>query len=289
MRITLLLFAFVALVGCQQKKIDRMQAVQDSLAQVAEVKDVAINDFIGTMNAIQTNLDSIKRLEDIVNISSSKNAEPKASDRQKILQDLSVISSLLEQNRELVANQTKKLNNSTYKVSEMQKMLDRMNRQLEEKDVEIATLRTEMEQLHLNISTLNQSLLAAEEQAEEQARVIEEKTTTIDEQVKQMNTAYYVFGTAKELIENGIVEREGGFLGLGRSLKFRKDFNPDLFTEIDVREVHDISLNAKKAKVITTHPAASFDLIGDEKIEKLVINDPERFWETNRYLVLVVN
>lgn len=289
MKKLIILFSVIFLVSCQQKKLDRMQSVQDSLQHVEVSKDSAITDFIGTMNSIQANLDSIKQLEEIVNIRSKSNSEPKSSDRENILSDISVINKLLQQNRQMIADQKKKLGFSSYRVKEMQEMLNRMNDQLKIKDNEIAELRAQLENLHVNISGLNQNLLVAQERAQKQAQEITEKSGTIDQQTKKLNTAFYVFGTAKELVENGIVEKEGGFLGLGRTLKFRKDFNPDVFTEIDIRKVNEISLNAKKAKVITTHPAQSYELVGNDPVEKLVIQDPEKFWETNKYLVIVVN
>jgi outer membrane lipoprotein-sorting protein len=287
-----LLFILVALLilgSCQQKKLDRMQEVQDSLEQVAANKDSSITDFIGTMNQIQANLDSIKKLEEIVDIESQSSAEPKSTTRQKVLRDIAMINELLKINRELIASQQKKMDFSSYKMNEMQEMLNMMSTQLETKDAEIIALQEELQRLQLNITDLNQDLMAAQERTEEQARLLEEKTSTIGQQTSALNTAYYVFGTTKELVENGIVEKEGGFLGIGRSLKFRKDFNPDLFTKVDIREVNEISLNSKKAKVITTHPANSYELVGDDLIEKLVITNPDRFWETNRYLVIVVN
>ncbi|WP_299578157.1 hypothetical protein [uncultured Sunxiuqinia sp.] len=289
MKKLLILSLVVLLASCNQKKLDRMQVVQDSLQQVAETKDAAISDFIGTMNEIQSNLDSIKKLQEIVDIQSKSNAEPQATKRQRMLRDIALINELLQKNRELVLSQQKKMDYSSYKMTEMQEMLNMMSNQLESKDAEILTLQAELEKLQLNISNLNQDLMAAQQRTQEQERLLEEQSTTIDQKVSELNTAYYVFGTAKELVENGIIEKEGGFLGIGRSLKFRKDFNPDLFTKIDIRAVDEIALNSKKAKVITTHPAASYELTGDDVVEKLVISDPDRFWETNKYLVIVVN
>lgn len=289
MKKLLFILSVVVLASCQQKKIDRMQTVQDSLVTVAHAKDSTITDFIGTMNEIQANLDTVKKLQDIVNVESKTNAEPSRTSRDKILNDIATINNLLQKNKELVASQKKKLNYSSYKMKEMREMLDRMTKQLNEKDTEIAQLKSELEKLHINISSLNQDLMTVKEKAEQQAKLLEEKSSTIDMQTSEMNTAYYVFGTAKELVENGIVEKEGGFLGIGRSLKFRKDFNPDLFTKIDIRKQTEISLNAKKAQVITTHPAGSYKLVGDDMVEKLEITNPEKFWKTSKYLVIVVN
>lgn len=288
-KLPFILIAVLFLVSCQQKKLDRMQEVQDSLQQVTANKDSAITDFIGTMNQIQANLDSIKKLEEIVDIESQSSAEPQSTTRRKVLRDISMINELLKANRELILSQQKKMDFSSYKMNEMQEMLNMMSTQMETKDAEIVALQSELQQLQLNITDLSQNLTTAQERSQEQARLLEEKISTIDQQTSELNTAFYVFGTDKELVENGIVEKEGGFLGIGRTLKFRKDFNPDLFTKINIREVNEIALNSKKAKVVTTHPVNSYELTGDDLVEKLVITDPDQFWETNKYLVIVVN
>ena len=78
------LIAFViALVSCQQGKIDRMQARQDSLAQAAVEKDSAIINFVSAMTEIQENLDSIKQMEDIVRIESAKVGEGRRTDKDQ--------------------------------------------------------------------------------------------------------------------------------------------------------------------------------------------------------------
>ena len=288
MKKLIFIIAVVFLASCQQKKIDRMQEVQDSLRTVAEAKDSTINNFVGSMNEIQTNLDSIKKLEEIVNLESLNNAEPKVSDKKKILNDIRLISDLLIRNKELVESQKKKLGNSGYRINEMQRMLDMMTTQLEEKDDQIAELRMALEKMDIDVTELTKDLVEAQEKAEIQSKEIKEKTEVIDIQTTELNTGYYVFGTDDELVENGIVEKTGGFLGLGRTLKFRKDFNPDLFTKVDIRNVTEISLNAKKAHVVTTHQAGSFELVGEDPVEKLVINDPDQFWRTSKYLVIEV-
>lgn len=289
MKKLIFILSVIVLASCQQKKVDRMQSVQDSLVSVAQIKDSTITDFIGTMNDIQSNLDSIKTLQAIVNIESNGNTEPQPTTRKKILNDISTINDLLQKNKELIASQKKKLNYSSYKMKEMTQMLDRMTTELNQKDTEIAELRTQMGKLHIDISSLSENLTTAQENAERQAKILAEKSNMISEQTSELNTGYYVFGTVKELVENGIVEKEGGFLGIGRALRFRKDFNPDLFTKVDIRELNEISLNAKKAKIITTHPVGSYKLVGEDTVDKLVIKDPQKFWKTSKYLVIVVD
>jgi len=104
-----------------------------------------------------------------------------------------------------------------------------------------------------------------------------------------MNKAWYAFGTSKELITQGVLTKEGGFIGIGKAAKLKDDFNKSYFTQLDITETNSIPLASKKAKLITTHSSNSYKLEGLKgKIEKLNITNPEEFWATSKYLVIVV-
>ena len=69
----------------------------------------------------------------------------------------------------------------------------------------------------------------------------------------------------------------------------KEDFNKTYFTKVDISTTNTISLAAKKAKVITTHPSGSYKIEGaDGKAEKLTIINAEDFWSASKYLVIVV-
>mgnify|MGYP000874925023 CR=1 FL=1 len=106
---------------------------------------------------------------------------------------------------------------------------------------------------------------------------------------EKLNTAYYAFGTSKELIKNNVLTKEGGFIGMGKTAKMKSDFNKAYFTKVDASVFTEIVLSAKKAKLVTTHPAGSYKIEGAEgKAEKLVITNAEDFWSASKYLVIVV-
>ena len=95
--------------------------------------------------------------------------------------------------------------------------------------------------------------------------------------------------TSKELIAQGVLTKEGGFIGIGKAEKLKEDFNKNYFTQIDITESMSIPLACKKAKLITTHPSGSYKFDGPEgKIEKLTITNSEEFWSVSKYLVVVV-
>ncbi len=279
----------VLLVSCQQKKLDRLQYVQDSIRQVEAEKDSTVFGFVSTMNEIQQNLDSIRQIEEFVKLQTVSGSELSPDARRSILDDIKLIHQLLQKNKDLVARLQHELESSKHNITGLQKTILYLNKQVEEKDAHIGQLTTELAKLHQNIKGLSSKVKMAEANASEKEQLIAEKDLELMQQEAELNTAYYVFGTLKELIENGVIEKEGGVLGVGRSLKFRKDFNPDVFTPVDIREMTEISLLAKKVKIVSTHPAESFELTGEVKVESLVIKDVQQFWQTSKYLVIVVN
>jgi hypothetical protein len=108
--------------------------------------------------------------------------------------------------------------------------------------------------------------------------------------------AYYVVGTEDELIEKGIVEREGGanllIARIGRTLQPARALDPELFTAIDRRDVHEIPLpdTTKRYALVSRQSLDAAEVSERDKAEfrgHLRIPDTERFWGTSRFLILV--
>ena len=279
----------ISMTSCQQRKIDRMELEQDSITQAVLRRDSAILDFVASMNEIQENLDSIKVIQSIVKVQSDRGSELQQGEKNRIISDLRTINELLEKNKDLIARLQRQVSSSGMKIAELQRAIVNLNRMAEEKTAEIVLLRGEMEKLNLDVKDLNTQLKSAEDKNVSQEKVIQEQTEAIEQQTAVMNTAWYAFGTAKELIQNGVLEKEGGVLGLGRILKIKEDFNREFFTQVDIRDLKSIPLYVKKAELVSTHPAGSYHFTREDKIESLDIDHPQEFWKASRYLVLVID
>lgn len=285
MKKLLYVLSVVVLVSCGQhkKEIAKMQAKQDSITQVAVQKNNTILEFIDEMNEIQSNLDSIKTIEKIVSVekASGSGTEIKSAVKQRIAEDIAQINDLLQKNKALVKSLTNRYRTSTAKIKELEKTLDNLTKQVGDKDAEIASLTKDLEALHINVTNLNQKIAESE-------KTIQEKNEAIEEQINVVNTAYYAFGTKKELEEKNVIEKEGGVLGIGKTLTLKKDFNRDYFKKIDIREFKQLTLNAKKAEIIANHPAESYHFTGTNTVEALVIDQSSEFWKASKYLVVVI-
>ncbi|HAH26197.1 MAG TPA: hypothetical protein DCL77_20945 [Prolixibacteraceae bacterium] len=288
MKKLLFIVSVLILASCGQhkKEIARMQAKQDSIAQLNVQKDASILEFMSAMNEIQSNLDSIKTIEKIVSVQSSSGSEMKPDAKKRIIAEIAEINNLLQKNKELSKSLQGKLRASNLKIAEFEKMVAQLNKQMADKDTAINDLSKKLENMHIDVANLNQKI---ETITAENEQTVKEKNQAIEEQTNAMNTAYYAFGTKKELTEKNVIEKEGGVLGLGKTIKMKKNFNRDYFMKIDIREFKELPLNAKKAQVITVHPAGSFHLTGTKKVESLVIDKPEDFWKASKYLLVVVD
>ena len=163
---------------------------------------------------------------------------------------------------------------------------------------DLVALNFEKETLNRRVDTLhtvNKELMAlSNDQAqtiEAKEEVLTEQSETISQQTARLNRAFYIVGTEKELKEMNVLEKEGGVVGLGRTAKLAKNFDPSAFTPIDITEFERIPVETKKVQLVTAHPADSYAVNETDKgqVESVEITNPEKFWAASRYLVVVLN
>ena len=69
----------------------------------------------------------------------------------------------------------------------------------------------------------------------------------------------------------------------------QSNFNKEYFTKIDIRVDKEVKLYSRSAKILTAHPASSYTLQRDiNKQYVLRITNPQAFWSTSKYLVVLV-
>jgi hypothetical protein len=106
-----------------------------------------------------------------------------------------------------------------------------------------------------------------------------------------MNKAWVVSGTYRDLKEKGLLLREGSILGLGGKESLQENsLKDELFTEVDITETRTIPVNSKTAKLVTDHPADSYEMVkdGSDIIAYIEIKDPDAFWKISKYAVVEV-
>lgn len=264
-----------------QNEVERLQQENDSLRTTVESTSENISGYFSDLNEIENNLQIIKEKENLITQEATSDVELGLSQQDRINEDIKVIGDLMEKNRLLIANLNNRIRNSDSRIEGFEQMVERLNQTIEEKEIEIQLLRDQLSNMNLRVDFLSARVDTLERLAQERREKIEQQNLT-------MNTAWYAIGSAKELRDNNIISREGGFLGLGRTDVLNPELNQDFFTRIDITRDFKITIIGSDPKIITSHPSGSF-VITDENDEKyLEILDAELFWSTTRYLVVQV-
>ena len=188
---------------------------------------------------------------------------------------------LLRENKVKIASlqsAVAQLRKANLRLDGLEKMIRDMSAQLTEKKNEIAQLRENLTKMGVEVETLTEQVAVRSEQ-------VETLNTEKIELENQLNTVYYIVGTEKELREAQIINKQGF---IGRTLTVGRNSNFDSFTMTDSRLLSEIPVGQKRASVVTSHPEDSYQLVtaGDKVVEKLVITDPVRFWETSKVLII---
>jgi len=276
----------ISLTSCVEssKKYKTLLAQNDSLT----LKTADFEEVFATLNEVEGGLKSIREAENILVLQSQTGgAEVQANSREQLKSDVAAISEAIKtyksqieklkndariqssQFKKRLAALTQELDAKSVLVADLGRQLAEKDNQLKVKSQQIATLDETVSTLRTNVTNLSDESSA--------------QKATISSQDSQINTAFYILGTKAELIAANVMSKGGLF----RSAKISYQAEQSAFVKIDIREVSEIALNAKRAKVLSVHPAGTYALEVDQNgMQVLKISNPSAFWEQTKYLVI---
>ena len=274
-KLLLLTVALLSMVAGKQKGPDpkdlAMIQQRDSLNRIIAQKDNEINDMMSTMNDIVEGFQAINQAEDRLTIARSGEG---ASSSERIRESMQFIQQTMQQNRELINKLRNQLRQSSVNADQLRRTLDNLSRQMEEKDAQLKQLQADLQAKDIQIEELNEQVTDLNTNVAVLKEESSQKTQTITTQDKQLNTAWFVYGTKRELKEQHIYV-DGEVL--------QSNFNREYVTKIDIRVDKEIRLYSRSAKLLTSHPASAYSLTQDaNKQYTLRITNPQLFWSTSK-------
>ena len=268
------------LASCVSRQVAvEAESRSDSLELVVSAKDSLINAVFADINAISENLALIKSRENL--ITGAGESEGGRRPVEEIDNDIKAIDRLLRENRakiESLQRSAAQLRKANLRIDGLEKMIADMNRQLAEKKAEVEQLRESLVRMGDEVKSLTEEVAVRSAEVE---NLSGEKV----ELQNQLNTVYYIVGAEKELRDAQIINKQGF---IGRTLTVGRNSNFDSFTMADSRLLSEVPVGQKKATLVTSHPEGSYELVTDANkvVEKLIITDPVRFWESSKILII---
>lgn len=279
MKTTVFIFiTMLALAGCTNtEQVQKMTdlANKDSLLLVqATQKDSSITAYLGELGQIQDNLDRIKAREKIITLYTPEN-------KATMVDQIKELDEWIVLNDKKMNNLQAKLKKMNTKNANLESLVAHLTQEIAEKDEEIASLQA-------SLGKANDSLRYVTARFRDSIVVIKMVRSQVYEMKNDMNTIYYVTGTMKELKDKGVIDKQGGFLGIGRTAKVHPEIDNSKYTQADMPSLKGINLNGKFRRFITTHPDNSYTINSNDKSDYLSITNPAAFWGESKYMVVAV-
>lgn len=278
---SILLSAVVISVASCGGNTQKSNSENDSLRNALSANMAEMDEMNLFLDAINTSMDSVVNMEGGVLRTSGESPLPK---KEQIKQNLETYKVMLERQRERISILEKKLKDGDANSKKMLKTIESLKKQLEEKDKAIAELTAELEKKNFDIETLKAHVEQLNTNVAQLNEESAEQKKTIDAQADQLNEAYVIIGTKKELKQAGLMT--GGTLFKKSKLDLTQ-VNASAFKKIDIRNVKSFKIPEKSYKILTHMPAGSYKVIENaDGTCTLTITDAARFWSVTNYLVI---
>jgi chromosome segregation ATPase len=272
----------VLATACNQKQIEHLNYQIDSIETAKSKVEEEKNYFLQIIAEVQSNFEQIRTTE-LGIIDQAQDTEGMSKDDKALIQqNFDIIRNKLQENRDKIAKLEEDLKKAKGETAAVRQIIKNLRSDLEKKDKEIDLLKAQLQEKDEKILELDNLVTSLNLTKDSLNMVAAQQISAIQAQDEELNTAWYIIGTKKDLKNKGLKEKD---------LKTGK-INKSIFTKIDIRDFSELDLGSKKAKVYTSHPQSSYSLTKkSDKDKELVfkIKDYPSFWSTSRVLVIQIN
>lgn len=287
-KLIVVISCILALASCdvkQSKEYKALKAEQDSLMQASTDAKMEMEEMMAIINEVEENFDKVKEAEKYLTVESKIDGKLSTDKKTKIRADLAMIKEIMEKNKQEIARLNQRVKNSTGETSGLKKTIERLNAELAERAETIVQLQSALEKRDAQIAELETSLQTLKQDVDSLAIQATDQANKLRDQESQLNTAYYMFGTSRELKDAKVIS--GGFL---RSTKILTDgIEKSKFIPVDIRDTKEIAVFSQKAKLLSEHPEDSYAFSKDANDEIVIkILDYNRFWSLTKFLIIEV-
>jgi len=230
-----------------------------------------------TIGEIQSSLESLD--QDLSGQLFTKDEMPGTTPedrRSKIVNSISNMRSQIENDKKKIATLEKQLSQSKTQLKGVQEVVNKLKASIADKE-------KIMDELQQRLGILNETLeterRTSQEEIQKREMTISEKQQQLSQQNVEANTIYYIYGTRKELMDKGIVDRKGGLLGIGKVTTVNKNLITDKFTQMNLLDSQQISFPVTKKgySVLSNHVATTYNVQKADNNYILTITDPGNF------------
>lgn len=283
--IVILVVVLIGSTGCKKKELEKLRKENQTLSQQIEQKDSTIKALKNLQGEIEQNLQLMAQKEEGLDSAEiAKIATPRLRDR------LTKLNDRVKTNKEKVESLRSQIQGNRYQADQYKKKVNRLKEEVKRVEDSLEIINEDLMAKTKQIKNMSSKLAKQDSTISKLTKQNEEYLDSLKKQNKLINTVYIATGPEKELIEDDVVIKKGGFLGfIGQTTVLNPVFSKSDFNTFNIPEFNSVTIETKKRKIdlVTAHPENSYTLKGkngDHTV--LTITDKEQFWRGGNYLVV---
>ncbi|WP_329904389.1 hypothetical protein [Porphyromonas pogonae] len=272
----------LALASCgkNSKSYKDLKVQYDSIALVNQNYEQDLRETDSLVASVLTNFQEISAVEGMINVNPMK-GDMKMSDKDRIKDNMQLISDKLQASNNAINELNEKLAKSGKENYRLRNTLNALKKQLEDQKARVTQLTEELKRKDIAIGSLDSMVNNLHGDVSRLNEATAKQAADLAAQDKALNTVRFCIGTSSDLKDMNLMKN-------GRVVT--ENANMNYFTTTDMRELSQIPLMSKKAKLLTIHPASSYELVrGNDKMLTLSIKDPKAFWSSTKILIVEVD
>lgn len=272
------------------KKKEAMSQDLERLEKRSLQKEMIFEEMVGLIDDVESQIDEIVKRENL--IVDQRKEQPVKDQKVRMISELQMIDELILRSAEDIKLLNDKLSASDLRLGVFQKKINGLQADLQDRAKEVLSLKGELVAKDEALALLINQTDSLNTQVNAYITSLGKKDFKIDQLTalnKELYKGYLAIGTFDELKAKGVVNKEGGFLGLlGRKMTLQEDAALTEFITVDKRDVSRLRIAASRLSLISEHPSDSYQIIPGEteKEQVLEITNPDTFWQISQYLVI---
>lgn len=267
------------------QKYKTLQARLDSLNTVHVAQTAEMEGLFAEINDISAGMQSLREAENLLTLEAGKESRSGNRSRQQLARlknDVQAITEAIEGYKSRIAKLEGK---NRAQSAEFKRLIAGLNAELDLRAEKINEITEQLAAANRELAAKTQEVNQLTQNVDSLDKANKNQQMTISGQDREIHLANYRLGSRKELKEAGIITRQGIFCPPIVTSQIEKAN----FRQADIRELQSLPLQSKKAKILSTHPEASYSLeAGEDGNLVLKISDPNAFWKQTKYLVIMV-
>jgi len=282
---SIILMALLMGIGtaCNKEELEQLRKEKQQLSEQIARKDSTIQ----ALNQMNSRIE--KNLQLVIDRRGIDSTVLKSIRQSNLEQRLEGLQEAVSTTQDKMENLRSQLRGARYqagryreKVGKLQDTLQMRSDSIQKLHKDLMAKAKQVEKLVNQAQQKDSTIIRLKKENEDYLEALQKKT-------KLVNTAYVATGDEKELEENEVIVKKGGFLGLfGQTPVLDPRYNQASFEEFSIPHGREVTIKAQKRKVevVTPHPKNAYLLEENGETTVLKITDPEQFWRAGKYLVV---